>query len=53
MAGVKNLVVLITGPGSADSTDFSTAIFQKAAGVKVAITSTTERKFQRLVLNLG
>ena len=48
MAGVKNRVALVTGAGSANGIGYATAILLRAAGAKVAITSTTERIFQRL-----
>ena len=46
--GVQNRVALITGAGSADGIGFAIATLLKVAGAKVAITSTTERIFQRL-----
>ena len=48
MAGVKNRVALVTGAGSAHGIGYATAILLRAAGAKVAITSTTERIYQRL-----
>ena len=48
MAGVKNRTALVTGAGSANGIGYATAILLRAAGAKVAITSTTERIFQRL-----
>lgn len=47
MAGVSNRVALVTGAGSADGIGFATARLLRAAGAKVAITSTTDRIFQR------
>ncbi len=48
MAGVQGRVALVTGAGSADGIGFATARLLKAAGARVAITSTTERIFDRL-----
>ena len=48
MAGVKGRVALVTGAGSAAGIGFATAKLLRAAGAKVAITSTTERIFERL-----
>jgi 3-oxoacyl-[acyl-carrier protein] reductase len=48
MAGVEGRVALVTGAGSADGIGFATARLLRAAGAKVAITSTTERIYQRL-----
>ena len=48
MSGVKNRVALVTGAGSANGIGYATANLLKAAGAKVAITSTTERIYQRL-----
>ena len=48
MAGVKGRVALVTGAGSADGIGFACARLLKAAGARVAITSTTERIHQRL-----
>ena len=48
MAGVNNRVALVTGAGSAHGIGYATAILLRAAGAKVAITSTTERIYQRL-----
>jgi 3-oxoacyl-[acyl-carrier protein] reductase len=47
MTGVRERVALITGAGSADGIGFATARLFCAAGAKVAITSTTERIFER------
>lgn len=47
MAGVKGRVALVTGAGSADGIGFATARLLHAAGAKVAITSTTDRIFER------
>ncbi|TDI94735.1 MAG: SDR family oxidoreductase [Caldithrix sp.] len=47
MTGVRERVALITGAGSADGIGFATARLLGAAGAKVAITSTTERIFER------
>ena len=48
MAGVKGRVALVTGAGSADGIGFATARLLRAKGAKVAITSTTDRIFERL-----
>ena len=48
MNGVTGRTALVTGAGSADGIGFATARLLKAAGAKVAITSTTERIFARL-----
>ena len=48
MSGVKNRVALVTGAGSSNGIGYATANLLRAAGAKVAITSTTERIFQRL-----
>jgi 3-oxoacyl-[acyl-carrier protein] reductase len=48
MTGVKGRVALVTGAGSADGIGFATAKLLRASGAKVAITSTTDRIFQRL-----
>ncbi len=48
MAGVEGRVALVTGAGSAEGIGFATARLLKAKGAKVAITSTTERIFERL-----
>lgn len=48
MAGVEGRVALVTGAGSADGIGFATARLLRAQGAKVAITSTTDRIFQRL-----
>ena len=48
MAGVKNRVALVTGAGSENGISYATAFLLRAAGVKVAITSTTKRIYQRL-----
>lgn len=48
MSGVKGRVALITGAGSADGIGFATARLLAEAGAKVAITSTTDRIFDRL-----
>ena len=47
MSGVKNRVALVTGAGSADGIGFATAKLLFEAGAKVAITSTTDRIFER------
>mgnify|MGYP006076140749 CR=1 FL=1 len=47
MAGVKDRVVLVTGAGSDGGIGFATAKLLAAAGAKVAITSTTNRIFER------
>ncbi len=48
MAGVEGRVVLVTGAGSAGGIGFACARLLKQAGAKVAITSTTDRIFERL-----
>jgi 3-oxoacyl-[acyl-carrier protein] reductase len=48
MAGVKGRVALVTGAGSADGIGFACAKLLLAAGAKVAISSTTDRIYQRL-----
>ena len=48
MAGVEGRVALVTGAGSADGIGFATARLLRAKGAKVAITSTTDRIFERL-----
>ena len=50
MSGVKNRVALVTGAGSANGIGYATANLLRAAGAKVAITSTTERIFLNLLL---
>lgn len=47
MAGVKGRVALVTGAGAVDGIGFATARLLQAAGAKVAITSTTERIYER------
>jgi 3-oxoacyl-[acyl-carrier protein] reductase len=48
MAGVNGRVALVTGAGSADGIGFATARLLRASGAKVAITSTTDRIYDRL-----
>lgn len=48
MAGVQGKVALVTGAGSDGGIGFATARLLKAAGARVAITSTTDRIFDRL-----
>lgn len=48
MTGVKGRVALVTGAGSNEGIGFATARLLKAKGAKVAITSTTDRIFERL-----
>ena len=48
MAGVTGRVALVTGAGSPDGIGFATAKLLKDAGAKIAITSTTNRIFDRL-----
>mgnify|MGYP001204160459 FL=1 len=48
MSGVKKRVALVTGAGSSNGIGYATANLLRAAGAKVAITSTKERIFQRL-----
>ncbi len=45
--GVKGRVALVTGAGSAQGIGFASAAILAAQGAKVAITSTTERIFER------
>ena len=47
MAGVSGRVAVVTGAGAADGIGFATARLLRAAGAKVAITSTTDRIFAR------
>ncbi len=47
MAGVAGKVALVTGAGSAGGIGFATARLLRAAGAKVAITSTTDRIHDR------
>ena len=47
MAGVKDKVALVTGAGSAGGIGFACARALQAAGAKVAVTSTTDRIFER------
>lgn len=47
MAGVAGRVALVTGAGSADGIGFATARALHAAGARVAISSTTDRIFER------
>lgn len=47
MAGVAGKVALVTGAGSAGGIGFATARLLRAAGAKVAITSTTDRIHER------
>lgn len=47
MAGVAGRVALVTGAGSAQGIGFASAAILAAQGAKVAITSTTERIFER------
>ncbi|MGA0382804.1 MAG: SDR family NAD(P)-dependent oxidoreductase, partial [Arenicellales bacterium] len=47
MNGVKNRVALVTGAGSPNGIGFATAKLLKGAGARVAITSTTDRIFDR------
>ena len=47
MAGVAGRVALVTGAGSAGGIGFATARLLRAAGAKVAITSTTDRIHER------
>ena len=54
MAGVKGRVALVTGAGSADGIGFATArLLAGRRRPKVAITSTTERIFERLATLVG
>ena len=48
MAGVEGRVALVTGAGSELGIGFATARLLRAKGAKVAITSTTDRIFERL-----
>ncbi len=48
MTGVEGCLALVTGAGSADGIGFATARLLRAKGAKVAITSTTDRIFERL-----
>ncbi len=48
MAGVEGRVALVTGAGSPDGIGFATARLLRAGGARVAITSTTDRIFERL-----
>lgn len=48
MSGVKGKVALVTGAGSANGIGFATARLLLAAGARVAITSTTDRIYDRL-----
>lgn len=48
MVGVVGRVALVTGAGSPDGIGFATAKLLREAGAKVAITSTTDRIFDRL-----
>jgi 3-oxoacyl-[acyl-carrier protein] reductase len=48
MAGVRGRTALVTGAGSPDGIGFATAKLLAEAGARVAITSTTERIFDRL-----
>jgi 3-oxoacyl-[acyl-carrier protein] reductase len=48
MSGVEGKIALVTGAGSADGIGFATARLLLAAGAKVAITSTTDRIYDRL-----
>jgi 3-oxoacyl-[acyl-carrier protein] reductase len=48
MAGVEGRVALVTGAGSDEGIGFATARLLRAKGAKVAITSTTDRIFDRL-----
>ena len=48
MAGVTGRVALVTGAGSPDGIGFAIAKLLKDAGAKIAITSTTDRIFDRL-----
>ena len=47
MAGVQGRVAVVTGAGAADGIGFATARLLHASGAKVAITSTTDRIFDR------
>jgi len=48
MSGVQGRVALVTGTGSAEGIGFACARLLREAGARVAITSTTERIFERL-----
>lgn len=48
MAGVQGRIALVTGCGAPDGIGFATARALAAAGARVAITSTTDRIFDRL-----
>ena len=48
MAGILGRIALVTGAGSAEGIGFATAKALAAAGARVALTSTTERIFERL-----
>ena len=48
MAGILGRVALVTGAGSDEGIGFATAKALAAAGARVALTSTTERIFERL-----
>jgi 3-oxoacyl-[acyl-carrier protein] reductase len=48
MPGVEGRVALVTGAGSGEGIGFATARLLRAKGAKVAITSTTDRIFERL-----
>lgn len=48
MAGVDGRVALVTGAGSAGGIGFACARLLRAAGARVAITSTTKRIYERL-----
>lgn len=48
MSGVKGKIALVTGAGSADGIGFAAARLLYAAGARVAITSTTDRIYDRL-----
>lgn len=48
MAGVEGRVALVTGAGSAHGIGFACAQLLHAGGARVAITSTTQRIFERL-----
>jgi len=47
MAGVQGRVALVTGAGSAGGIGFACARLLKAVGAKVAVTSTTDRIYER------
>jgi len=47
MSGVRDRVALVTGAGAAGSIGFACARLLKAAGAKVAVTSTTDRIHER------